>query len=123
MESRTLRGLFSSLWRSAWLPLTCLAFGFATVTMLFQNRVARFYLGIKVVICLEGGRFNSSLPAGWPARHARPKVPSRCHRSPRAEATRCRAMPAQHGRCRPNSSTGLGDVGGKFQFYLDPSSK
>lgn len=49
MESRTLRGLFSSLWRSAWLPLTRWAFGLATsVAMLFQNRVAWFYLGIKV---------------------------------------------------------------------------
>lgn len=49
MESRTLWGLFSSLWRSAWLPLPCLAFGFATNgALLFQSRVARFYLGSKV---------------------------------------------------------------------------
>lgn len=49
MESRTLWGLFSSLWGSAWLPLPCLAFGFATNgALLFQSRVARFYLGSKV---------------------------------------------------------------------------
>lgn len=47
--SHALSGDSSPVWRSAWLPLTCLAFGFATnVAMLFQNRAARFYLGIKV---------------------------------------------------------------------------
>lgn len=58
MESCTLRGLFSSLWRPTWLPLTCLAFAFPTkVAMFSQNPVARFYLGIKVDHLPRGRKF------------------------------------------------------------------
>lgn len=72
---------------------------------------------------LESGRGNEPTACGWPARHARPMVPSRCHRSLRAEAREPR--PWRHSRCGVPAAWGGGGgrvfVGRESLVCLDSS--
>lgn len=65
---------------------------------------------------LEGGGGSEPTACGWPSRRVRPEVPSRCHRSLRAEARPHR--PWRHGRCGAPVAWG---VWKGIRACLDPS--